>query len=147
MKSRFSIWASRGGTVYIPRGVRYGTVRGYVLLGMGTVCRYVLLGTVRYGYGTWVRYVGTVRGYGPWVRRTGTVYPPYLFSENVVLFPKCGANSSKTESGHQIMNLAAIPGFVKSGTRNVRPDSNQVLQFSSISLKLTEVSVYTQQIS
>ena len=63
--------------MYIPRGVRYGTVRRYVLLGMGTVCRYVLLGT------------GTVRGYGPWVRRTGTVYPPYLFSENVVLFPKC----------------------------------------------------------
>ena len=88
MKSRFSIWASRGGTVYIPRGVRYGTVRRYVLLGMGTVCRYALLGTgtVR------VRYVGTVRVYGPWVRRAGTVYPPYLFSENVVLFPKCGAN-------------------------------------------------------
>ena len=56
--------------MYIPRGVRYGTVRRYVLLGMGTVCRYVLLGT------------GTVRGYGPWVR-----------SENVELFPKCGANS------------------------------------------------------
>ena len=75
--------------MYIPRGVRYGTVRRYVLLGMGTVCRYVLLGTgtVR------VQYVGTVRGYGPWVRRTGTVYPPHLFSENVVLFPKCGANS------------------------------------------------------
>ena len=76
--------------MYITRGVRYGTVRGYVLLGMGTVCRYVLLGTVRYGYGTWVRYMGTVRGYGVLV----TVYPPYLFSGNVVLFPKCGANSS-----------------------------------------------------
>ena len=49
-----------------------------MLFGMGTVCRYVLLGmgTVR------VRYVGTVRGCGPWVR-----------SENVELFPKCGANS------------------------------------------------------
>ena len=35
-----------------------------MLFGMGTVCRYVLLGmgTVR-GYGTWVRYVGAVRGY------------------------------------------------------------------------------------
>ena len=31
MKSRFSIWASRGGTVYIPRGVSYGTVRGYTV--------------------------------------------------------------------------------------------------------------------
>ena len=46
-------------------------------------------GTVR-GYGT----EGTVRGYGKGVRRTGTVYPPYLFSGNVVLFPKCGANSA-----------------------------------------------------
>ena len=52
--------------MYIPRGVRYGTVRRYVLLGMGTVCRYVLLGTgtVR------VRYVGTVRGYGVLVQCT-----------------------------------------------------------------------------
>ena len=40
---------------------------------------------VRYGYGTWVRTVGTY---------TGTVYPPYLFSENVVLFPKCAAISA-----------------------------------------------------
>ena len=69
-----------GGTVReYGTGYRYGgTVRGY---GMG--------GTVR-GYGT----VGTVRGYGTGVRRTGTVYPPYLFSGNVVLFPKCGANSA-----------------------------------------------------
>ena len=64
--------------MYIPRGLgRYGG-QVYVLFGMGTVCRCVLLGmgTVR------VRYVGTVRGCGPWVR-----------SENVELFPKCGANS------------------------------------------------------
>ena len=69
--------------------VRYGgTVRGYgmrVRYG-GTVRGYGTGGTVR-GYGT----VGTVRGYGTGVRRTGTVYPPYLFSGNVVLFPKCGA--------------------------------------------------------
>ena len=62
-------------------GVGTGTYGGYVpwvrTLGTGTM-------RVRCGYGT-----GTVRGYGPWVRRTGTVYPPYLFSENVVLFPKC----------------------------------------------------------
>ena len=74
-----------GGTVYITRGVRYGTVRGYVLW---VWVRYV-------GTCFWVRYgMGTVRGYGTWVRswvrRTGTVYPPYLFSGHVVLFPKCG---------------------------------------------------------
>ena len=40
-------------------------------------------GTVR-GYGTG----GTELGYGTGVRRTGTSYPPYLFSGNVVLFPK-----------------------------------------------------------
>ena len=36
-----------------------------MLFGMGTVCRYVLLGmgTVR-GYGTWVRSVGTLRKCG-----------------------------------------------------------------------------------
>ena len=46
---------------------------------------------VRCGYGT-----GTVRGYSPWVRRAGTVYPPYLFSENVVLFPKCAVPTDRT---------------------------------------------------
>ena len=45
MKSRFSIWASRGGTVYIPRGV--GMVRD-----AGT-CFWVR-----------VRYIGTCFGYG-----------------------------------------------------------------------------------
>ena len=58
MKSGFLSEHHGGGTVYIPRGVRYGTVRRYVLVGMGI--RYV--GTcfwvrVRYGYGTWVRSV------------------------------------------------------------------------------------------
>ena len=82
--------------MYIPRGVRYGTVRRYVLLGMGTVCRYVLLGTgtvrVRYGYGTWVRYVGTVRGYTVQVRRTYGPYPrtvpvPYPHRTRIRIVP------------------------------------------------------------
>ena len=78
--------------MYITRGVRYGTVRGYVLLGMGTVCRYVLLGTVRYGYGTWVRYMGTVRGYTVPVRRTYGPYPrtvpvPYPHRTRIVPIP------------------------------------------------------------
>ena len=97
--------------MYILRGVRYGTVRGYVLLGMGTVCRYVLLGTgtvwvrVRYGYGTWVRSVGTAhfgnsttfsenryRGYTVPARRTHGLYPrtvpvPYPHRTRIVPIP------------------------------------------------------------
>ena len=77
--------------------VRYGgTVRGYgtgvPYWGYGTgvtVQGYGMGDTVR-GYGTG----GTVRGYGTGVGRTGAVYPPYLFSGNVLLFPKCGANSA-----------------------------------------------------
>ena len=84
--------------MYIPRGFYLG--------GLGTVrdagtCFWVRVRCVstcfRYGYCTGVRYGSTVRGYGTGgtvlgygtgVRRTGTVYPPYLFSGNVVLFPK-----------------------------------------------------------
>ena len=82
-------------------GVGTGTYGGYVRW-VRTLVRVRYGGTVR-GYGTGVRYGGTVRGYGTGVRyggygtgvrRTGTVYPPYLFSGNVVLFPKCGANSA-----------------------------------------------------
>ena len=57
-------------------GVRYGgTVRGYGL-GAGVRCG----------------------GYGRGVRRTGAVYPPYLFSENVVLFPKRGTQYPPCEA-------------------------------------------------
>ena len=104
--------------MYIPRGVGYGTGRRYVLLGTGTVCRYVLW--VRYGsgYGTGVRYGSTVRGYGTGgtvlgygtgVRRTGTVYPPYLFSGNVVLFPKRYGGTSYRYS------VPTVPVFRKCG--------------------------------
>ena len=77
--------------MYIPRGVRYGTVRygtvryvgTYVLLGMGTVCRYVPSGT------------GTVRGYGTWVQSVGTACSvPTVPVFRTVLFPKCAAISA-----------------------------------------------------
>ena len=65
--------------MYILRGVRYGTVRRYVLLGTG-VCRYVLLGTgtVR-GYGTCVPYrTCTVPVLYPHRSRTQCPYPLYV---------------------------------------------------------------------
>ena len=82
--------------MYITRGVRYGTVRGYVLLGMGTVCRYVLLGTVRYGYGTWVRYMGTVRGYGVLVQCTHRTcfQEMWCYFQNVALIAAHFGNST-----------------------------------------------------
>ena len=64
---------------------------------MGTVCRYVLLGTgtVR-GYGTWVRYVGTVRGYGVLVQCTHRTcfQKMWCYFQNVALIAAHFGNST-----------------------------------------------------
>ena len=73
--------------------------------------RFTVCGTGIRGYGG-----GRVWGlrYGTGVRRTGIVYPRYLFSENVVLFPKCGALTTTLSENRRgvACNHGAVVAFV-----------------------------------
>ena len=105
------------GVQYLHGGFGYGTGRRYVLLGTGTVCRYVLWVRVRYGgtvrgYGTGVRCGGTVRGYVVPVQCTHrTCFEEmWCYFQNVVRWVHC----TGTTYPRTVLEIA--PHFLKTGT-------------------------------